>query len=334
MKRARIIIAAMILTLLTTALAYAAENGKKDDSPKKPEVLQQLPDPAARVNGVPISAADLKNAFKALQAGQGNVPPEKMKDAQIFVLNQLVSGELMYQISKETQVEDMEKKQSEAISRLKSRFKTEDDFRKGLGSQGLTERQLRELIRRNIVIENHIEKNIASKVLVTEADAKSFYDKNPEKFILPEQARASHILVTVDAKASEDDRKKARAKAEELLKQVKEGGADFAKTARESSSCPSSKNGGDLGYFSKGQMVKPFEDAVWSMKPGELSGIVETQFGFHIIKLSEKRGADKIPFEPIKAKIIENLKQQRILASVNAALEAETKKAKIEIYLK
>ncbi len=129
------------------------------------------------------------------------------------------------------------------------------------------------------------------------------------------------------------DKKKAKEKIEELLKQVK-AGADFAKLAQENSGCPSSKQGGDLGYFGKGQMVKPFEEAAFAMKPGDVSGVVETQFGYHIIKLTEKKAAAKIAFDEVKAKIADSLKRKKVTEAINATLEDAKKKAKIEVFLK
>lgn len=322
----------MTVSLLAPAVCLAA-----DATPKAAPaaVVKPLPDPVARVNGMPIAAADLNKAYKALAAGQGGgqIPAGKEHEARQFVLNQLINAELMYQMAKNTPVADLAKKVDDTIARLKGRFKSEEEYRKGLAQQDMTEKELRELIRRNVLIESHIEQTIASKVKVSEQDAKEFYDKNPETFTMPEQVRASHILITVDPKASDADKKKARAKAEDLLKQVK-GGADFAKLAQDNSGCPSSKQGGDLGYFSKGQMVKPFEDAAWAMKPGDISGVVETQFGYHIIKLTEKRAKDKMPFAALKGRIEESLKQRKVAEQVNAALDAARKDAKIEMYLK
>lgn len=305
------------------APAKAAENGKA------------LPNPVARVNNVPIAAADLQKAIKAFKSSpQGaQVPADKEKEVQQFLLNQLISGELMYQIAKTTELKDREARVDENLGKLKSRFTKEEDFQKALKEQGITEKELRELVRRNVVIDAYIEKTIVPKQTVTEADAKAFYDKNPETFTQPEQVRASHILISVDPKATDADKKKARAKIDALLKQAR-AGIDFAKLAQESSSCPSSKQGGDLGYFGKGQMVKPFEDTAFAMKPGEISDVVETQFGYHIIKLIEKKAPSKVSFADVKSRIEESLKRRKVGEAVNATLEAAKKKAKIEVYLK
>lgn len=326
-------VVAAALSLLGSVGVTAAE--KKPEPAVTAQKNSPLPDPVARVNGVAIPAADLQKALNAFNKSPSaaQVPPGKEKEVQQFLLNQMLGGELMYQVARNTPVKELDKKIADAVAKLKTRFKTEDDFKKGLQEQGMAEKDLQELIRRNVIIENYIEQVIVPKQQVTDADVKAFYEKNPETFTRPEQIRASHILITVDAKATEADKKKAKERVEALLKQVK-AGVDFAKLAQEQSGCPSSKQGGDLGYFGKGQMVKPFEEAAWSLKPGEITGVVETQFGYHIIKLSEKKAASKIKFEDVKAKIADNLKRQKVTEAINVTLEDAKKKAKIEIYLK
>ncbi len=331
-----LVVAATITTVLLsgTGSLFAAE---KKSAPVAASVVTSapLPDPVARVNGAPIAAAELQKALNAFNKSPdaAQVPPGKEKEVQQFLLNQMIGAELMYQVAKPTPVKDQDKKVDDAVTALKGRFPSEEEFLKGLQAQGLTEAGLKELISRNVVIENHIEQVIVPKHPVSDAEVKEFYDKNPETFTQPEQVRASHILITVDAKASEAERKKAKEKIESLLKQAKSN-ADFAKLAQENSGCPSSKQGGDLGYFGKGQMVKQFEDAAWSLKPGEVSGVVETQFGYHIIKLIEKRPPTKIPFDDVKARIADSLKRKKVGEAVNAVLEDARKKAKIEVYLK
>jgi peptidyl-prolyl cis-trans isomerase C len=148
-------------------------------------------------------------------------------------------------------------------------------------------------------------------LVVTEASVRKYYDENPDEFKVPEQVRASHILVSTEPTDPNADpnqvKAKAQEKAEGLLKQVKEGG-DFAALAKENSSCPSAAQGGDLGKFGRGQMVKPFEDTAFGLKVGEVSDVVETQFGFHIIKVTEHQDPNTVTFEAAKDRLMANLK--------------------------
>jgi peptidyl-prolyl cis-trans isomerase D len=143
---------------------------------------------------------------------------------------------------------------------------------------------------------------------VPEADVKAYYEQNKARYGTDEQRRASHILITPEG----GDKAAAKKKAEQLLAQLKAKPGDFEKLARENSKDPgSAAQGGDLGYFGKGMMVKPFEDAVFKMKPGDISDIVESDFGFHIIKLTGVKPAEVKPFEQVKGEIERDLKTQQ-----------------------
>lgn len=333
----RILFTALLATAVAVSNISGASAAEKKPTPaKSSEKPKALPDPVAKVNNTPVTAADLRKAFTAFKSSpQGaQTPADKDREVQQFLLNQLIAGELMYQIASKTELKNRDALVEENINNLKkARFKDADEFQKALKEQGMTEKELRELIRRNVVIDAYIEKNIVPKQTVTEAEIKTFYEKNPEAFMQPEQVRASHILITVDPKASAEEKQRARTKIEDLLKQVR-AGADFAKLAQDNSGCPSSKQGGDLGYFPRGQMLKPFEDAAFALKPGEISGVVETQFGYHIIKMVEKKASSKVAFEDVKPRIEDSLKRRKVGEAVNKTLEEARKKSKIEVFMK
>ena len=120
-------------------------------------------------------------------------------------------------------------------------------------------------------------------IAVSEADARAYFDAHPDEFKMPERVHASHILVKVDPNASDASKAESRKKLEGIKARL-DGGEDFAKLAEENSDCPSSAKGGDLGFFTRGQMVAPFEEAAFALNPGDTSDVVETRFGFHLIK--------------------------------------------------
>ena len=206
-------------------------------------------------------------------------------------------------------------------------------FNNAIKDMEMTEKDLREYTRRDLLISRFIETTFVKKNVATETEVRAFYDKNQDKFKQEESVKASHILIGIGEKASADDRKKAREKAEKLKKELT-GGADFAALAKGNSSCPSSQQGGDLGFFGKGQMVPAFEKAAFSLKPGEISDVVETQFGYHIIKLTEKKAAEAVAFKDAKARIEEFLNGQKINEAIQAYIADARKSAKIEILLK
>jgi peptidyl-prolyl cis-trans isomerase C len=158
------------------------------------------------------------------------------------------------------------------------------------------------------------ESKFDDKVNITEEDARKYYSENQQQFEIPEQVRASHILIKPDTSDPNVEpaaaKAAARAKAEDLLKQIKDG-ADFAELAKDNSGCPSSARGGDLGFFSRGRMVPAFEEAAFALEVGQVSDIVETQFGYHIIKVTDRKDASVTPFEQAKDDILKLLTQNR-----------------------
>jgi peptidyl-prolyl cis-trans isomerase D len=143
------------------------------------------------------------------------------------------------------------------------------------------------------------------------AELRQAYDANARRFIVKESRQASHILIAADAAGGADAKKKAKAKADELYAQLKKNPKDFAALAKQYSQDPgSAANGGDLGFFERGAMVKAFDDAVFSMKAGEISQPVESEFGYHIIRLAEVRGGKGKTFEEARPEIEAELKKQ------------------------
>jgi peptidyl-prolyl cis-trans isomerase D len=162
-------------------------------------------------------------------------------------------------------------------------------------------------------------KNIA----VSEADLRSYYDQNSARFGTKEERRASHILIASPVSAPAAEREKARAKAEQLLAEVRKAPATFADVARKNSQDPgSAEKGGDLDFVTRGAMVKPFEDAMFALKKGEISNVVETEFGFHIIQLNDIKPAVVPPFEKVRATIENEVRGQQ--ATQEFAKAAET----------
>jgi len=162
---------------------------------------------------------------------------------------------------------------------------------------------------------------ISGNVMVTEESAKNYYDQNKTRYGTEEQRRASHILITPEG----SDKAAARKKAEEILAKVKAAPNDFAKLARENSKDPgSASQGGDLGFFGRGMMVKPFEETAYRLNSGETSDIVETDFGFHIIRVTEIKPAQAKPFSEVRADIERELKSQQAQKNFTEAADQFT----------
>lgn len=181
----------------------------------------------------------------------------------------------------------------------------------------------------NFLATSYLKFEVAEKAAkeLADKDFETFYKTRQEEFKTPEQVKARHILVRVEKNASEADQKKAKEKAEDILKRLK-AGEDFAKLATELSDDPGSKTkGGDLGFFSKGKMVPDFDKAAFSMKPGELSEPVKSPFGFHIIKVEEKKESVVQPYDKVKDKV----KDKAVAEVTKNRVEAEIKKVMAEM---
>lgn len=327
----KVILAAALVSCGTYAAASELEAQKGSPAAALSSAVVSQ-GPVARVNGTAINAVELVRARKILLRGQ-SVPAGQQAALDKQAVEQLISAELLYQAAEKLEIKDLDKQIDAKLAQGKARFKDELEFKKAIKELDMDEKDLRDYTRRDLLISRFIETAFVSKVVVPEVEIRAFYDKNPEKFTRDETVKASHILIGTDSSASADDKKKAREKAEKLRKELS-GGADFAVLAKENSTCPSSQQGGDLGFFGKGQMVPSFEKTAFSLRPGEISDVVETQFGYHIIKLTERTAAMTTDFKDTKAKIEDFLKGQKVNEAIQAYL-AETKKtAKIEILLK
>jgi peptidyl-prolyl cis-trans isomerase C len=333
-RKKLLLMACISLTALTFlgGTAIAAKKTKK--AAKEPVATPSVSASAvAKVNGASITRGELDRAMKVMLAqtgGSSTLPADQKKAAETAVLNQLVSAELLYQAGRKLEVKDIEKKVEAQINSAKAKFPSPSQFEKSLRENGISENDLKEYARKEIYINNLIETQIASKVSVSDDEVKKFYDENPEKFKIPESVRASHILIGADAKTTDADKKKAKEKAEVVLNKVK-GGEDFAAAAKENSTCPSSAQGGDLGFFTKGQMVPAFESVAFTLKPGEISDVVETQYGYHIIKVIEKQPAKSVTYDEAKKKIQDFLRGQKIRQDITAYVEKLRKEGKVEI---
>ena len=178
----------------------------------------------------------------------------------------------------------------------------------------------------------YLAKVVMPEAAVSEADLKEYYTQNKERLGVPEQVRARHILFKVDPAASDDEKNQAKARAEGVLKRV-QAGEDFAKLAADHSDDAGSKaKGGDLGYFPPGQMVPEFEGAAFYTDPGEISDVVETKYGYHIIKVEDHIDARERSFEEIKAVIREKLHKELVMFKVQQFIRQANENAGMQVY--
>lgn len=313
----------VLLSVAVAGPAFSEETQPKDDR-------------VAIVNGFNISREVFNREMDRVQrqiiASGKRLSLSEMPALQEQVLNGLINRELLYQECRKRGVQISDEEVSAQIQQFKSRYPDEKSFKEAMEKNRIDEETLTTDIRKGMIVGKFIDQEFGKKSKVPDEEAKAYYDKNPDLFTQPEQVRASHILVKVEQGAGEEVKAAARKKIEEAQNRVKKG-EDFGTLAKELSDCPSGKNGGDLNYFRRGQMVKPFEDAAFALKQGEVSGIVETRFGYHIIKVTDKKKHSLIPFEDVKAKLIQVLTRQKLQREVHEFIERIKETSKIEKFL-
>jgi peptidyl-prolyl cis-trans isomerase C len=295
-----------------------------------------LPDVVAKVNGQDLKKQDLLSHMRMLEskmAQSGQAPPSNRGELVKPALDELIGWTLLFQEGKAKGLVPTKEEVEKQVAEIKKGFANEAEYKEKLKAEGMNPEKLQDEIQFQLTIEKYVETNIIPKVEVKDADLKAFYDSNKEMMKEPEQIHTSHILVEVKKDADAKTKEKARAKAEDVLKKVK-AKEDFAALAKANSDDPGSKDkGGDLGFSPKGQFVPEFEKAAWALKPGETSGIVETQFGFHIIKVQELKPERVVPFDEVKENLKGFLKQKALTDKIRSTMEELRSKGKVTVQI-
>jgi peptidyl-prolyl cis-trans isomerase C len=299
-------------------------------APAKP-MPADLPPVLARVNGEAVTRVDFDRLIKNMEVSANQPVPAERRD-EIFrkALDQLVTYAVLSQETRTRKVPVTDAEVESNIKQMRSQFQNEEEFAKALTARGMSLEKLKADTRIDISINKMMESEASTEQTPGDAQVREFYDKNPDKFKQDEAVRASHILFKVEESADAATKKKVKDQAEAVLKQVR-GGADFAELARKHSADGSAQQGGDLNFFTKGQMVPAFDQAAFSLKPGQISDLVTTQFGYHIIKVTEQRPPSTVPFEQVSDRIKQFLTEQQKQQKVEAFINALKQKAKIEV---
>jgi peptidyl-prolyl cis-trans isomerase C len=287
----------------------------------------------ARVNGEAITKGEFEGAIHEVEGQEGRPVPADQRDRVLRgVLDNMVAFKLLSQEAHQRHVAVPDADIETQIAGMKKQFPTEQAFQQALKAQHMTVEKLRDTARSNLVVRKLLQDEVMSKIEIKPSDISAFYEKNPDKFQQPEAVHAAHILVIVPPEADATAKAALKARAMEAL-QAARSGKDFAALARQYSQDGSAQHGGDLGFFPKGQMVPAFEKVAFSLKPGEISDLVETQFGYHIIKVIEKRQGGTVPFAQAAPQIQQFLESQAQSDKGKAYVEALKAKARVEILI-
>ncbi len=289
---------------------------------------------AALVNGVEITNATLESSFEEyLRDENVNVAairnPGRLKALKREALDLLIAQELVWQAAvAQAQVASPETV-DQALEELRGQFKSPDAFKTRLAIEGYTEEAYRAHVKRLVSAREYLER-LSAPIEVSDAEVHAFYTENLAKFQVPELVRARHILLRLDPDADDATRRATRERLEQILAEARQG-ADFAELAKRRSEDATAARGGDLGYFARGRMVAPFADAAFALQPGELSDIVTTPYGLHILRVEDRRPAQLAPEDEAREQILAYLRQQKGQQARDQEIERLRSSAEIEI---
>lgn len=294
---------------------------------------QSKSEPVAKVNDTVLSQYDFDRTFNEMIPAinfHSEITPEKREEYHDEALRRLINEELFYQEALRRDLE-VGREVKEAVKGTIARLGGKKQFEEALKNEGLTEREYREIIRKKILVEKIREVEIDEKASISDEEARDYFEKNKKGFKRPEAWRLRHILISVAPSASSKEWEERKMRAEEALRKIK-GGEDMASVAWEYSDDPYRVKGGDLGIVHSGRLVKTLESVVRELEIGELSDVVQTIYGYHIVRVEERIEPEQLNYDEIKGKLKKKLfikKRDELEKKLIERLRAE---ARIKVY--
>jgi len=336
---------AFLITLPETVFAESATEFTISGKP--------VPQVVAKVNGTELTSDLLKRemiAYRLLASRQGKTMETKNEEKIARgLLMKAIDDELIYQQGLKQNINIDSATIDRELDHIQTQFPDKKLFLAALAAQRLTFDVLKKNIKKTLVKEEFVRANIVSEVQVTDDKVKSFYDKNKDTFIKSETFKISHIYVSIPAPGDgEADSPEDRAKAKEILDWVKnearkkidlaslslKSGESFTSVAKEFSEDPkTSEKGGDLGFLMKNQTLPEVSSAMVKLKVGEISSVIESSLGFHIIQLTEKKESHPIALAEVKPEILNHLLKLETEKQLKNYLSGLRKKSEIKIFI-
>lgn len=322
-RRRLILSAAAALTSTVAALGFGTAQA------------QNIPGVAARVNGTEISNFRLERHFEEyLKAQRRNVTaminPRVYKKLKREALDQLIERELLWQAAEREGVFADADEVRGALERMQEQAKGRDNWLRGLAQAGFDEPAYAEYLRRELSGVRYLARKSDAAPAVDDAEVAEFYTRNRHRFEQPEAAGARHLLAKVAPTAPPEERAAAQSRAAAWREQLR-AGADFGELARRHSDDGSAAAGGDLGAVARGRTVKPFEDALFALEPGGLSDVVQTGFGYHVIRMDSRTPARTQPLDEVREPIRKRLQAERRAALARDIVAGLKTAARIEV---
>jgi len=325
MKAKHVILSAIIFILITglsCTVSLGSDKRKKDLNTK-----------IASVNGVAITKKDfiwaVSSQDQRLTSSGKVMDRDEMAQLRKDSFSGLINRELLYQQSQKKGIQVSELRIEQEFSKVRMSMMSDVDLDTIEKELDLTEKDIKFEFRRVFAIQKLIDQELGIDDTVTETEVKNYYESNIDKFIVPGPVKTSHILIEADENSDASEKAQARKQIEMIQKKLKNG-EDFAELAKKYSQSPSSIKGGDIGYVKKGQFVKSFEKAVFALEPGEVSDLVDTSFGYHLIKVTERKPEHLFAYEDVKDKLEKYLKSKKVNDIISKYISKLKENAKIE----
>ena len=313
------------LMILTAAAVPASADGEKNPGGN-----------VASVNGAIITYQEFNREVNQIQENfsrRGRVLNQaQLSELKKGILENLINRVLLFQESQKKNINITDSDVDRQMGKIKNGFATELEYNNALKKMKISESEIKAKIKYDMTIQRFINLQLADKITISDKEARAYYDNNPKLFKQAEQVKASHILIKVESQASASQKSEVRKQIENVQQKLKKGD-DFAALAEKYSQGPSRARKGDLGYFKRGQMVKPFENVAFALKPGEVSEIVETQFGYHLIKVFDKKPETMTVYSKTESRLKQHLKQEKVRRKVLLYAEKLKKDAVVERFL-
>jgi parvulin-like peptidyl-prolyl isomerase len=297
-------------------------------------IPKELPAILATVNGESVERWELEMAMREIEAIEMHPIPASQRDKVArAVLDRLIGHHLVAQEARARNLRVSEADVDRAIDEERKEFTDNVAFEQSLKELGTSLDELRRERQRWLEVERFVRADILPTIAVDAADVETYYRDNLNQYQIPESISASHILIRIYPDSTAQQKSAARAKADTILTQLK-GGANFERVARqESQDRDTAENGGALGRLERGGADPAFEAAAFALKAGELSGVVETPFGFHVIKSTQHEAARTRPLSEVRSDIESVLSQDVQQAKLLDWVKQAKAKAKIEIFI-
>jgi parvulin-like peptidyl-prolyl isomerase len=222
----------------------------------------------------------------------------RIKELKEKIIEQMIDEKILIQEGKRKKIKVNNKEIQDGIEEIKKRFATEEEYNQELAKQGISGEKFKEQVKEQLMVIKLIDQEVKAQVVSpTDSEIEDFYKQNEAEMVEPEQVRVRHILIKVDENTNKEE---ALKRIKEILKEAKKGKTSFAELAKKYSEDLSAPKGGDVGFFIRGQMVRKFEEAAFALQVGEISDVVETEYGYHIIQCIEKKAGEKKSLEEIR----------------------------------